>query len=713
MSASELHPKSSHGFTFTNRIDSTDVQYLVQVGSAGVLDFGVGGRAWHDCWNPDQTGVRFVGREVELARLVEALSDPDGVARIQSVGGIGGIGKTALAVAYGNRFRHDFDGLVFHDFHSYGSGRPDTADAALVAILPIVCGRPAAEVNALGCQERLTMWRTATAARRLLMVWDNVRSADQVEPLLIRGEGCATIVTSRDLIEVESALPPIRLDVLDPETAIAMFERIAGAEHSRDQIEELVRRDLYVPVLIHSHARAVSDGSPIGEVVADLPSTPTDADLGSFDDLFDRLDGSYRHLRDEEQRAFRVFGTHQARAVTLGSLAAAMDCSIGTARNLAEALRRAGLAERPRAEAGNPVVELRTYTAHDMIRAFGARLSRQMVVEDGASSEFDEIGSSLVEYYQRQLDGYDHNRQDWFGVEAESIRAIALAGESPDRGFLALAAGIRARLLGRFDIATACLEHATVTTGSWQAHIELGYVALRMEAYEVAETHFRQVSESATTAADRRSPPPVRALPSRFSAKAAAQIRETLADADAARLRMDAATAQAGLGEVALRQGSLEVAEVRFKAALNILTETGSWIGIGNGNWYLGELALRRGELETAARRFEAVLDIFTRYGKRSGAADARLGLGTIALYRGDLDIADEHFNAALELFETEGNQTGRGSALWSLAKVAALRGDNQLARAKYEKAIEVFDRIDLRHLSDQVRADALTLKPL
>jgi len=712
LSASERHPKSSQDFSFTNRIDSTDVRYLVQVGSAGVLDLGVGERTWHDCWNPDQTGVGFVGRADELARLVEALSDPDGVARIQSVGGIGGIGKTALAVAYGNRFRRDFDGLVLHDFHSYGSTRPDTADAALLAILPIVCGKTPAEVDSLDYQERLTMWRTATAARRLLMVWDNVRSADQVEPLMIRGEGCATIITSRDRIGVESALPPIRLDVLDPETAIAMFERIAGNGHSRDQVEELVRRDLYVPVLIHSHARAISDGSLISEVVADLPSSPTDTDLGSFDDLFERLEGSYRHLRDDEQRAFRVFCAHPGRSVTLGSLAAALECSISTARNLLEALRHAGLAERPRAEAGNPRVELRSYTAHDMIRAFGAHLSRQVASEDGSNTEFNEIGISLVTHYRRQLDRYDHTQQAWFGVEAENIQAAALAGESPDHGLLALAAGTRARLLSRFEIATVCLEHAAATTGSWQAHIELGYVALRRESHEAAETHFQQVFEWATMAADRRSPAPVRMLPSRFGRRAAAQIRETLADAAAARLRTDAAIAQAGLGEVALRQGLLEAADGRFKTALRIFTETGSWIGIGNANWYLGELALRSGELATATRHFEAVLDIFTRYGKSSGAADARLGLGTIALHRGELDIADSHFDAALELFGTEGNQTGRGSALRSLAKVAARRGDERLAMDKYEEAIEVFDLIDLKHLSGQVRVEMLALKP-
>lgn len=706
-----MHPKSSQDFSFTNRIDSADVRYLVQVGSAGVLDLGAGRRTWHDCWNPDQTGVGFVGRAEELARLVEALSDPDGVARIQSVGGIGGIGKTALSVAYGNRFRREFDGLVFHDFHSYGSTRPDTANDALVAILPVVCGRPAAEVNALGYQERLTMWRAATAARRLLMVWDNVRSCDQVEPLLIRGEGCATIITSRDRIAVESALPPIRLDVLDPATATAMFERIAGDGHGRDQVEELVRRDLYVPVLIHSHARAVSDGSPIGEVVADLPTSATDVDLGSFDDLFDRLDGSYRHLRTDEQRAFRAFCAHPGRAVTLGSLAAAMGCSIGTARNLMEALRHAGLAERPHAGAGSPVVELRTYTAHDMIRAFGARLSRQVASEDGSNTESDEIGISLVTHYRLQLSRYDNARKEWFGMEAESILAVVLSGESPDHGYLALAAGIRARLLGRFDIATACLEHAAATTGSLQAHIELGYVALRKEAYEAAETHFHQVLAWATATADRRWPARIRALPSRFSTTAAAQIREHLGEVTATRLRMDAATAQAGLGEVALRQGSLEVADDRFKAALNVFTETGSWLGIGNAHWYLGELALQRGELATAVHHFEAVLDIFTRNGKMSGAADARLGLGTIAIHRGDLDSADQYFGAAIELFESEGNQTGRGSALRSLAKIAALRGDDQLAMTKYEEAIEVFDRIDLRHLSDQVRADVLTLK--
>ncbi|OLF04405.1 hypothetical protein BLA60_40885 [Actinophytocola xinjiangensis] len=134
----------------------------------------------------------FVGRAAELKQLRAAMP-----AAIVTLDGMAGIGKTALAVRLAHLVAgHYPDGLLFVDLHGYTDGRAPLSPATALDVLLRGLGVPADQVPA-DLTARADRWRSQVATRRILVVVDNARDADQVRPLLPGAPGAGVIVTSR------------------------------------------------------------------------------------------------------------------------------------------------------------------------------------------------------------------------------------------------------------------------------------------------------------------------------------------------------------------------------------------------------------------------------------------------------------------------------------------------------------------------------------
>jgi hypothetical protein len=154
----------------------------------------------------------FAGRSAELAWL----KDQSGCV---VVSGPGGMGKSALAVAWA----HQAD---FPDGRLYVDMRDTDPEDALAGLL-----------RALGAQvpptlrERTAEFRSLLAGRHMLVLLDDAVSADQVRPLLPGSPGCMVVVTSReplgDLVVREGAIP-LRLGPLPEDEALDLVTRVAG-----------------------------------------------------------------------------------------------------------------------------------------------------------------------------------------------------------------------------------------------------------------------------------------------------------------------------------------------------------------------------------------------------------------------------------------------------------------------------------------------------
>lgn len=190
----------------------------------------------------------FVGRADELAELSgTADSYP-----LHLVHGVGGCGKTALAVEYADRLADRYpDGRVFLDFHSYSPEAhhaPKTAEWALAELLPH-CGLKEERTSGMTPAELETAWKQAITGRRIVFVWDNVDDLAQVQPLLTGQPGCITIITSRS--ELDLGGDSLALGPMAPTDAYELFATIAGEDRCRDHpdlVEEAARLCARMPL---------------------------------------------------------------------------------------------------------------------------------------------------------------------------------------------------------------------------------------------------------------------------------------------------------------------------------------------------------------------------------------------------------------------------------------------------------------------------------
>ena len=107
-----------------------------------------------------------------------------------------GSGKTALVVRWAHQARDRFrDGQLYADLRGFAPDPPVPVRDVLAGFLAAL-GVAGADLP-VGVDQLAARYRTELNGRRMLVVLDNVATADDVRPLL-PGPSCHTMVTSRD-----------------------------------------------------------------------------------------------------------------------------------------------------------------------------------------------------------------------------------------------------------------------------------------------------------------------------------------------------------------------------------------------------------------------------------------------------------------------------------------------------------------------------------
>jgi hypothetical protein len=134
----------------------------------------------------------FTGREIELASLRTRLGN--GGAIIAGLAGQGGIGKTALALVLAQELRDRCSDAQIEIDMRGTSIVPITSAEAMAHVIRAF--DPSAQIpesdTALAAQ-----YRSALSGKRILLLLDDVRDQDQIEPLTPPPLGCLMLVTSR------------------------------------------------------------------------------------------------------------------------------------------------------------------------------------------------------------------------------------------------------------------------------------------------------------------------------------------------------------------------------------------------------------------------------------------------------------------------------------------------------------------------------------
>ncbi|SOB82463.1 AfsR/SARP family transcriptional regulator [Streptomyces sp. 1331.2] len=335
-----------------------------------------------DTWQaPDQlpSGLPdFTGRTEEVETLLDRLAAAGGRAVVVSaVDGMGGVGKTTLAVHVARHVRERFpDGQLFADLRGADHTPPDPG-TVLVGFLRALGVDPTEIPTDTG--ERSALYRSALAGRRVLVVLDNAATPGHVEPLLPGSAGCAVLITSRHRLAGLAGAHQLRLDTLPTEQALELLTRIVGAERvaaEADAAEEVVRACGLLPLAVRIAASrlAADPALTLAALAEGLRHEHRLAELSDGERTVEATFAlSYRRLDPELARAFRLLSLPDAPDLPLPCAAALLGRTEDEADELLETLVDLNLLHSPR---------FGRYGFHDLVRAYARG---RLAAEDDAA----------------------------------------------------------------------------------------------------------------------------------------------------------------------------------------------------------------------------------------------------------------------------------------------------------------------------------------
>ncbi|MFJ2264235.1 tetratricopeptide repeat protein [Streptomyces sp. NPDC087844] len=264
--------------------------------------------------------VRLTDRTAEVERLEHhrALAAQRDHPALATVSGLGGVGKTALALAWLHRLRPDFPGgQLYADLGAQAPAGPVEPAHVLGSFLRGL-GVPPQQVPD-GVADRAAMYRSHTADRRIVVLLDDAATAAQVRPLLPGGSN-VTLVTSRRRMSglaLEGGYQ-VHLEPLSPEDAVELLavtladDRVATQP---DDARALVGLCAGLPLAVRvAGARlAARPRRRITTMVRALTAERGRLDALAIDGdhgVRAALDLSYQGLPREAARLYRLLGVH-------------------------------------------------------------------------------------------------------------------------------------------------------------------------------------------------------------------------------------------------------------------------------------------------------------------------------------------------------------------------------------------------------------------
>ena len=341
----------------------------------------------------------FTGRSGVFADITDMLAQGDGVP-VVAVTGMGGVGKTALAVHAGHTIRTGFpDGQVFADLAAT-SERPTEPYAVLAGFLRAF--EVAEEDLPEALSDRVALWRTILASRRVLVVLDDARDSAQVRDLLPATPGSAAIITSRRQILDLSGSGWVKLDPFRPDEALLLMERIAGSGRIRAEIEAARRLVADCSCLPHA----------VRLVGARLVARPRWSIAETAERVLEELQVQHRpvehcpatgvpfergvrQLTGEQARAFRLLALPETQEISIATAAAMLQLPEAHAETVLESLADVHLIEPGRRGRYRYVDLVRRFARHLAFNVDGPAACQGALARTSHSGDDAEISGAL------------------------------------------------------------------------------------------------------------------------------------------------------------------------------------------------------------------------------------------------------------------------------------------------------------------------------
>ncbi len=651
--------------------------------------------------------VPWAGRREELRRLTAALCEGQGasdVVTVEAIHGMGGVGKTALAVHLAHRLRDRFpDGILFLPLGGCSTDRtPPTPARALTELLRLL--GMATKQLPYELDELVALWRSAARDRRMLVILDDATSSAQIGPLLPGASPTAVVVTSRRRLPGLPGVRPVSLDVLPPKDATALFSQRLGRGRETDSsdVAEIVRMCGHLPLAIEIAAsRLLARTSwTSSDLLRQLRGSGGRlAQLHDLERALTRVFAvSYHALNAEQQLVFRRIGLHRGVEFGPGAIAALTGFSEGTVERVLEELLIHYLVSEP--------VPHR-FTMHDLLRDY----ARSLVEAGDGDSEGDvrRAAQNLAHYYVHAADRADRLAYPFRSRTDPDLGDLALSScpeivdaQSAEQWLITESANL-------LDAMDWFVNHGTEHQLAVAVHVLAGF--LDMEGHLAAAepllrraaSHWRAAGDSGATARALLDLCAVYAHGSRYD-EAISAAREAL---DVARSLRDRELESECIHQLSIslwQTGQYVLARSLQRDSLDFLLQTNDLRRIARCRNLLGIIHLHLAESGEALACFSSALAGFTEIGDERGRYSALNNTAEVHKKMGHLKAAEATYRKAMLVAERMGNPRDKATLQMNVASVLDALGRTDEALALYAMVLPV-----LRDVGDR-RAEAIAL---
>jgi len=574
----------------------------------------------------------FKGRESEMAGI---LSGFEKGATITGLRGMGGVGKTALALVLAERIRGQFpDGQIFIDMRGTSSNPllpPLTPEEAMAHVIRAY--HPADRLPQSQSELR-GLYHSVLEGKRILLLLDNAASREQTEPLL-PPQDCCVLITSR----IKFTLPGLAekdLDILHLSEACELLLEIAPRIGER--AEGLAKTCGQLPLALRNAASVLAERRDLSvpEYERRLTDKKERLELvkGSFSLSYELLTPG----RKKHWRRLSVFPSDFDRSAAKAVLK--VDAR-PTAEALSDLVRWSLVDYIPVAGSDKG-----RYKLHDLARLF-------------AESCLDE--DELFDAQQKHARHYSK-------VLTQAKDLYKKGGENLLEG------------LDLFD-----RESANIKVGqSWAKSIVQGRGKLKKRDLKSVLELASSYANDAGDVLDLRLHPRERIVWHETGLKAAKMIGDK--SAEGAHLG-NLGSAYDDLGDTLKATGYHERALNIFRSMGDRWNEGATLNNLGNANSKLGKF--RR-----AIEYYEKALAISKEIGDRRGEGNRMGNLGNAYATLGETRKAIEYYEKALAISKEIGDRRGEGAHLGNLGLAYADLGETRKAIEYYEKALTISKEI-------------------
>jgi serine/threonine protein kinase/tetratricopeptide (TPR) repeat protein len=597
----------------------------------------------------------FVGRERAIEEYAATLTS-GGKQNLFCLTGMGGIGKTTLAIHLAHRLRQHFsDGVLWAELN---------ADSTPLAVLDSWARAFDLDLSHLpDLSSRAAALRGKLAGRKILLVLDDVWQVEKARPLLLIGPPAAVLLTTRST-KVARALDgrTLQVTVLEPAESRQLLahniseERIAMETEAADEIGRLLG---YLPLAVKIAAQLalLPRWRRLANLAQRLRDEKSRLDLALEDrEVRASVTTSWDTLPAALQRAFALLAVFGSRPFTTDAFIAISQLEAGEAADTLYSLVVLSLLE----EEGE-----RHYRQHPLLADYAHEQLGQQ-----SRAAFERMARYYLEYARQ-------NQKDFLALEGEWDNLLA---------------GMRAAHQGeQWPLVMAYADHLMDT---WFAR---GYFSDARQGYEWAVQAAEEVADWSKIPFYLRRWGQA-CIEQGDYPEATRHLERSLALYRGMGEQVGVAAVLNGLGRIAVEESRFDDAKLLLDESYQLHHQLGSGPEMSKTMGMLAAIDYAAGLFEPAERTAQQALIRLQAADDKASMVEILRLLTNITLHgRQDMQMAEAYCQQAITLAQMSGNQSELASMLSVLSKISRMQGNLAAAHQQAEQSVTV-----LRDIGDR-----------